>query len=347
MEKSLERVLPIAVDCMGGDKGCGVVVRGAVEAWKALQIPFALVGDEKQLLLSLKKCDPERKAAVEIIHAPDVVSMQDSPSMVIRKKPKSSMRIAFNLVAEGRASSVVGPGNTGAMMGIGMYELGILPGLTRPAIASVIPRLDSDIPTVLLDSGANVDCRASQLVQFAVMGEIYARDVLSCQAPRIGLLSNGSEKSKGTDVTRAAAYLLESLDTIEYIGYVEGNDLHTADVVVCDGFVGNVLLKGMEGAVKLVVGSLKQATQSDWKARVGLWCARQALRRVFKEKLDPSAYGGAPLLGLKGVAIVAHGGSDWRAIMNALRVAHSLVQADVIDSLERAVSTLEPHVEIA
>jgi glycerol-3-phosphate acyltransferase PlsX len=332
---------------MGGDRGASVAVEGAVAAFKAWGVTTILVGDELELQSHLDSFDQEFSKKLQIYHAPEMVGMDDSPSVSLRKKPRSSMRVAHQLVVEGKASSIVSAGNTGAMMATGLFEFGTISGIGRPAIATLIPKISSDRPTVLIDSGANVECHARQLVQFAVMGDIYARDILGCKNPRVALLSNGSESSKGTDITRAAAYLLESLAGLHYVGYVEGNDLprDVADVVVCDGFVGNVLLKGMEGAVRLVFDSIKTYSKQDWKGRMGLLLARGLLRRIFQQKLDPSAYGGAPLLGLKGISIVSHGSSDARAIMNAIRLASRLSEMGIADSLERAMTVLETHLE--
>jgi glycerol-3-phosphate acyltransferase PlsX len=339
--------LPVAFEAMGGDRGPSVAVEGAVAAWKAWGTESILVGDEVQLAELKSAIDPHGRCGIQIRHAPEVVGMDETPAVSLRKKPRSSIRIAHQLIVSGEASSVVSAGNTGAMMATGLFELGTIQGISRPAIATLIPKKGSAKPTVLIDSGANTECHARQLVQFAVMGDIYARDILGCQAPRVALLSNGSESSKGTDITRAAAFVLEALGGFHYVGYIEGNDLPNdiADVVVCDGFVGNVLLKGMEGAVKLVFDSIKSFSKEDIRGRLGLWLAHRLLKRVFKEKLDPSAYGGAPLLGLKGVSIVAHGSSDSRALMNALRLASRLSEIGVVTSLERAMAVLETHLE--
>lgn len=193
---------------------------------------------------------------------------------------------------------MVSPGNTGAMMAAGLYVSGTLPGIARPAIASLIPKSGNGQPTVLLDSGANVDCNANQLVQFALMGNCYALSVLNCTSPRIGILSNGSEKSKGNDITRSASLMLSEIKELNFIGYIEGRDLprDVADVVVCDGFVGNVLLKAMEGSIELVFDSIKHYVEKSFRGKVGMWLAKPIFKALFKQKLDPSAYGGAPLL---------------------------------------------------
>jgi glycerol-3-phosphate acyltransferase PlsX len=228
-------------------------------------------------------------------------------------------------------------------MAAGVFVSGTLPGIARPAIASLIPKGITGSPTVLLDAGANTGCQAFQLVQFALMGHHYAKSALGVQQPRIALLSNGTELAKGNDVIRSAAMMLSDVEGINFIGYVEGRDIarDVVDVVVCDGFVGNVVLKAMEGCVTLVTDSIKSVAEASLRAKIGLWLARPALRMVFKEKLDPSAYGGAPLLGLGQIAIKCHGSSSSRAVMNGLRVAQRFVDEGVLSSLHAALAQLD------
>jgi glycerol-3-phosphate acyltransferase PlsX len=228
-------------------------------------------------------------------------------------------------------------------MAAGVFVGGTLPGIARPAIASLIPKAVGGTPTVLLDSGANTGCQAFQLVQFALMGHQYALAALGVSNPRIALLSNGTEMSKGNDIIRSAAMMLEGLN---FIGYVEGRDVarDVVDVVVCDGFVGNIVLKAMEGSVRLVVDSIKSSMDSSLRAKVGLWLAKPVLRTVFKDKLDPSAYGGAPLLGLADIAIKCHGSSSSRAIKNGIKVARTFVEQSVLANLRTALSQLDVKV---
>jgi glycerol-3-phosphate acyltransferase PlsX len=287
--------------------------------------------------------DRDSKLAITLQHASPVVGMDEAPGLAIRGKQDSSIRVAFELVSQGRASAVVSPGNTGAIMAAGVFVGGTLPGIARPAIASLIPKGVSGTPTVLLDAGANTGCQAFQLVQFALMGHHYAKSALGCERPRIALLSNGTELAKGNDVIRSAAMMLAELEGIHFIGYVEGRDIarDVVDVVVCDGFVGNIVLKAMEGCVTLVTDSIKSVAEASLRAKLGLWLARPALRSVFKEKLDPSAYGGAPLLGLGQIAIKCHGSSSSRAVMNGIRVAQRFVEERVLESMHGVLTQLD------
>jgi phosphate acyltransferase len=229
------------------------------------------------------------------------------------------------------------------MMAAGLFVAGTLSGIARPAIASLIPKVGDLTPTVLLDSGANIDCHAYQLVQFALMGAYYARSAINCENPRVGLLSNGTEISKGNDIIRSAALNLSELQGVNFIGYVEGRDIprDVADVVVCDGFVGNVLLKAMEGSVELVFDSLKHYVDRSTRGKLGMWLAKPILKSLFYDKLDPSSYGGAPLLGLSEIAIVCHGASNSRAIMNGIRVAKKCVDADLVSKMSAALNVLD------
>ncbi len=342
-ESSASGISPIAVDAMGGDLGPKVVVEGAVHAAQRAGIPSVLVGDEGQLAPLLATYPESKSLPISIKHASQVVGMDETPGLAIRKKPDSSIRAAFELVAEGKASAVVSAGNTGAIMAAGVFVGGTLPGIARPAIASLIPKAVGGTPTVLLDSGANTGCQAFQLVQFALMGHQYALAALGVPKPRIALLSNGTEMSKGNDIIRSAAMMLSEIEGLNFIGFVEGRDVarDVVDVVVCDGFVGNIVLKAMEGSVRLVVDSIKASMESSLRAKIGLWLARPVLRSVFKDKLDPSAYGGAPLLGLADVAIKCHGSSSSRAIKNGIKVARTFVEQSVLQDLRAALSQLD------
>jgi phosphate acyltransferase len=369
--------LPIAVDVMGGDFGAEPIVAGALDAVASLGVDVTLVGDESEIHKEIGKSfekfkrdwgrsdltnqkaypkdwSPSKsesaeqafdrfiKSRVSILHSTQVITMDDSPTKAIRRKPDASVCVAFNLVKQGKACAVVSPGNTGAMMAAGLLACGMVPGIDRPAIASLIPTVDSS-PTVLLDSGANTDSNASQLVQFALMGHFYAKAVLNKESPRVALLSNGTEASKGNDRIRAAAQILKTVRLVNFSGYVEGRDVGTdkADVVVCDGFVGNIVLKTMEGAVELALNCMRQYVQKSTRSKIGMWLAKPMFKALFREKLDKSAYGGAPLLGLNQIGIVCHGSSDARAITNAVGVAHKLHKEGTIKELANALANLD------
>ena len=340
---SNSNALPVAVDVMGGDHGPNVVVDGAVAAVKELKIPITLVGNESEISARLKRLGADNDEYIGVVHASEVITMEDSPARAIRTKSQASIRIAFELVKEGKAVGVVSPGNTGAMMAAGMFVSGNLQGIARPAIASLIPRVGDKPPTVFLDCGANIDCHATQLVQFALMGHFYARTAISAEAPRVALLSNGTESSKGTDIIRSAGLTLSDMEEINYIGYVEGRDISrdVADVVVCDGFVGNVVLKTMGGSVELVLDSIKDYVERSGRGKLGMWLAKPMFKSLFGQKLDPSSYGGAPLLGLNDIAIVCHGSAKSRAIMNGIRVARKLYDESLVEKLGSALSALD------
>jgi phosphate acyltransferase len=333
---------PIAVDVMGGDLGPEAAVLGALEATRESGIPTVLVGDSQLINDILGKQPDILSLPISVHHASQVITMEDTPSLALRGKADASVRVAFELVEAGKASAVVSPGNTGAIMAAGLFVVGSLLGVARPAIASFIPRPVGG-PTILLDSGANAGCQAHQLVQFALMGHHYANTCLGRQSPRIALLSNGTEASKGNDLIRLTSGMLSEVKEINFTGFIEGRDIakDVADVVVCDGFVGNIVLKAMEGTASLVFDSMKICAANDWRAKIGLLIARPALRRLFRDRLDPSAYGGAPLLGLGCVAIKCHGSSSSRAIANGVRVAKTFVDGDLLEKMRLAIGQIE------
>jgi len=335
--------LPVAVDAMGGDHGPKVVVEGVISAVNDIDCEAIIVGKESEIKSCLDSLGAGNNPKIKIKNANSVVTMDDSPAVVMRGKTDSSIRVAFQLVKNGEASSLISPGNTGAVMAAGLVLSGTLPGIARPAIATLIPKVGKSKPTVLLDSGANVDCHAHQLVQFALMGSCYARVALPVENPRTALLSNGSEPSKGTDIIRAAAQSMSEMEELNYIGYVEGRDIpkDSADVVVCDGFVGNLILKAMEGTVELVLDTMKMSVERSLSAKVGMFMAKPALKTLFSQKLDPASYGGAPLLGLNHMAIICHGSSNGRAIMNAIKVAKKFVDAELIKKMEQALISFD------
>ena len=316
----------VAVDGMGGDNAPVIEVEGAVAAAREFGIAVTLVGDRESLRQQLAKYQCTG-LDICIVHASEVVGMHDSASDAIRKKKDSSIRVSYDLVKDGKADAVVSAGNSGATMAAGMFVLGRLKGIDRPAIATIFPTLSGK--TLVLDVGGNVDCKPQNLVQFALMGEVYARYFMDMENPKVGLLSNGEEESKGNELTRETNTLLRDLP-FNYLGYVEGRDIFNGcvDVVVCDGFVGNVVLKLSEGLAEAVGKMLKDEIKQSFLSKVGYLLARRAFKN-FKKKVDYSEYGGAPLLGINGVGMICHGGSSAKAIKNAIRFAHDYARKGV------------------
>lgn len=327
----------VAVDAMGGDNAPVVEVEGAVAAVREFGIPVTLVGDTDRIRQELDKHDCQG-LDIAVRHASEVVGMHDSASDAVRKKKDSSIRVAFELVKNNEADAVVSAGNSGATMAAGMFVLKRLKGIDRPAIAQIFPTLRGT--TLVLDVGGNVDCKPVNLVQFAIMGEVYARLVMGCTNPRIGLLSNGEEESKGNELTRETNALLKNI-AIGYAGYVEGRDIFAGvvDVVVCDGFVGNVVLKLSEGLGEAVSRMLREEIKKSLISQFGYLLARHSFAR-FKKKIDYAEYGGAPLLGINGVSMICHGGSNVKAIKNAIRFAHDYARKGVN---QRVAEKLEEH----
>jgi phosphate acyltransferase len=318
--------MKIAVDAMGGDNAPKVEVAGAVSAARDFSISIILVGDRDLLTAELAQHNTSG-LDITIKHASEVVGMHDSASDAIRKKKDSSIRVAFELVKAGEADAVVSAGNSGATMAAGMFVLKRLNGIDRPAIAQVFPTLLGH--TVILDIGGNVDCKPVHLVQFAIMGEVYARHVLGIKKPLVGLLSNGEEESKGNDLTRETNQILKNV-RFDYAGYIEGRDIFAGkvDVVVCDGFVGNIVLKLSEGLAEAVGSMLREEIKKSLICKIGYLLSRPAFAR-FKKKVDYAEYGGAPLLGINGVGMICHGGSNVKAIKNAVRLASDFVSKGV------------------
>lgn len=319
----------IAVDAMGGDLGPRPCVEGAVAACQRFNIEVALVGKERHLkrLLSARRSADSR---IEIVHADEVIGMADSPRDSLRKKD-SSLAIAVRLVKEGHADAVISPANTGAFLAHAQMGWRTLPGIKKPAIAAMLPTLHDRV--VVVDSGAVVDCKPHQLVNFAIMGSTYAREILGRVNPRLGLLSNGEEETKGNEVTIQTHRLLRKTG-LNFLGNAEGRDLFTGDydVVVCDGFVGNVVLKTAEGLAKTVTELMKREAKKSASTMVGGALFIPVIKAV-KRRTDSDEAGGAPLLGVNGVAIICHGSSNGKAIMNALRVAAESVSRHLVQRL--------------
>jgi glycerol-3-phosphate acyltransferase PlsX len=320
---------------MGGDHAPSHEIAGAVMAARRWQIPIVLVGQVDQIEHELS-CHQVDGLDISVRQASEVVGMHDSASDAVRKKKDSSIRVAFNMVKAGEAQAVVSTGNSGATMASGMFVLKRIPGIERPAIATIVPNLKDQ--TVILDVGGNVDCKASHLVQFAFMGSVYACQALGKDQPRVALLSNGEELSKGNDLTRETHRLLEH-SALNYTGYVEGRDIYngSVDVVVCDGFVGNVVLKVSEGLADALGRMLRAEFEDKFMARIGYLLAKPALN-AFRKKVDYAEYGGAPLLGIKGTGMICHGSSSPRAIMNAIRMAYDSEARQVTEQLVKNIS---------
>jgi glycerol-3-phosphate acyltransferase PlsX len=336
--------LRIALDAMGGDLAPKAAVEGAVAAARDFAIEIVLVG-LKDIVENELATHDTAGLAIRVEHAPEVVAMDDSPLESVLTKPHSSIHLGMEMVKRGDVHGFVSAGNSGAMMAAAMAILGNLAHVDRPAIASLVPATGG--LTLLIDAGANTEVKPLHLAQFAVMGSVYSRRVRNIARPRVGILSNGEEASKGTDVTRGAAAMLSQMAAhVNYIGYVEGRDINRgkADVVVTDGFTGNVALKTMEGFAAFLLGHLREMFTASWRGRMAYLLMRKALD-AMRESLDPHEYGGAPLLGINGVAIIAHGSSNARAIRNAIRAAANealvhQVNAEIIDILAKNETVL-------
>jgi glycerol-3-phosphate acyltransferase PlsX len=327
---------PIALDAMGGDHAPREVLLGAAEAQRRWGIPIALVGP----VGVLRRAAGEAQVDLEpftLVEAPSVIEMAEHPVQAVRGKPDSSMVIGLRLVKDGQAAAFVTAGNTGAAMAGALFELGRIPGVARPALAVVYPALRQ--PVLLVDIGANVDARAAHLAQFAAMGASYAELVLRRERPRVALLSNGEEEVKGSQVVQEAHRLLRASD-LHFVGNVEGRHLPLgeADVVVCDGFVGNVVVKLSEGLAEALVQIIREEALRGWMSRLGAALMRPAFRRV-RQRINYEEHGGSPLLGVNGVVIVAHGRSRAWAIANAVRVAHEAVLGALVERLRAACSS--------
>jgi glycerol-3-phosphate acyltransferase PlsX len=316
-------MLTIAVDAMGGDNAPKSEVSGALQAVKTLGVKVVLVGRQDIIEAELAHHGHCDRSLIEIKHATEQITMEDSAAKAMRNKRDSSIRVASRMVREGLADGVVSAGNTGAVMATAKTVLGMIKGVDRPALATAFPTLKGP-PSVMVDVGANVDCDPKMLAQFAVMGDIYSRVIFKTRKPRVGILSIGEEEHKGNELTRSASQILKTL-AINFVGNVEGRDVFTGevDVIVCDGFVGNVVLKVSEGLVDVFKHMLQESLEATITRKIGYVLSRAAFRD-FKKRVDYSEFGGAPLLGVKGVCIICHGRSNPNAIKNAIRVAAEL-----------------------
>lgn len=332
---SLPEQMRVAVDAMGGDNAPVVEVEGAIAACREFGLSVTLVGDQHRLEAELAKYAVSG-LDIDIFHASEVVGMHDSASDAVRKKRDSSVRQAFELVRNNKACAAVSAGNSGATMAAGMFVLKRIKGIDRPAIAQLFPTLKGQ--TLVLDIGGNVDCKPLHLVQFAILGEAYARYVMGVPSPKVGLLSNGEEDSKGNELTRETNSILRKI-SLNYSGYIEGRDIFNGavDVVVCDGFVGNIVLKLSEGLADAAGRMLKREIVKSWISKIGYLFVRSAFDR-FKKIVDYAEYGGAPLLGINGVGMICHGGSNVKAIKNAIRFAHEYAKNGVSKHVAQKLS---------
>jgi glycerol-3-phosphate acyltransferase PlsX len=338
-------MLKIAVDAMGGDHAPATEVEGAVEAARALGVGVILVGRSEQINVELDKYREKkgphqgrilREIQIEVVDAREVVTMDDPVATAVRRKRNSSIRVAAQLVRSGEAQALVSAGNTGAVMMTAKLVIGTLPEVDRPALAAVLPTLTGR-GTVILDVGANSDCKPAHLYSFAVMGSLYSSVIVGARNPRVGLLSIGEEEIKGNDLTKEAFKLLKK-SHLNFIGNVEGRDMYTGeiDVVVCDGFTGNVALKVSEGVTETLLRLLKHELKASFQTKAGALLTRPAFQK-FKQRVDYAEYGGAPLLGIKGITVICHGRSNAKAIRNAIGVARDYCLAGVNEKIEAAL----------
>src|SRR2546427_8349074 len=310
----------IALDAMGSDRAPKPEIEGAIHAARHYGVHVVLVGREPLIRAELGRVPAAASLPIQVIHASEVIAMEDKAVQAVRAKRDSSLRVGLRLVREGRAAGFVTAGNTGAAMATAKMVLGGIQGVDRPALAAVFPTAVSTV-AILLDVGANVDCKPHNLEQFAVMGEIYFRSMFGTKRPRVGLLSIGEEETKGNELTRDSFQLLKQLP-LNFVGNVEGRDLYggQVDVIVADGFVGNVALKTSEGVANLVRATLKETLKTTITRQVGYLLSRRAFAD-FKKRLDHTEYGGGPILGIKGVCLITHGSADANAIKNSVRGA--------------------------
>ena len=333
----------IAVDAMGGDRGLATMLAGVAAARaKRPDLRFLLVGDEAAIRGELAA--HSALDGVEVLHAPEVVGSSEKPSQAIRRARRTSMGLAIDCVKQGRAAAAVSAGNTGALMAMAKLSLRTMPGIDRPALAALLPSL-GDNDTVMLDLGANAECNARNLVQFAVMGAAYARTALDLESPRVALLNIGTEDQKGIESVRdAAAALRESAHLpLTFEGYIEGDRLSRGevDVVVCDGFSGNIALKTAEGTARFVADLLKRAFRSSVRSKIGFLISRPATE-LLRHHLDPNNHNGAVFLGLNGLVVKSHGSANAAGIANALGVAAKMVRDDLTRRIAADLSSVEP-----
>jgi phosphate acyltransferase len=333
---ALSSMTTIALDAMGGDHAPRAEVEGAILAAREYGVAVQLVGIEAAVKQELARHRHDN-LPIEVVPASEVVTMTDSPSQAFRRKKESSLHVAARLVRDGKADALVSAGNTGAVMTVSRFVIGTLPSVDRPALAWAFPNMREKV-SVMLDVGANVDSKPEHLEQFAVMGDIYYRAIWGVKRPRVALLSIGEEEVKGNELTREAAARIKQTQ-LNFVGNVEGRDIFrgTVDVIVCDGFIGNIALKLSEGLAEHISGMLKKAIKSSLRSQIGYALSKRAFD-ALRRKTDYSEYGGAPLLGIRGITIIGHGRSNANAVKNALRVASELCRSRVNEKIEQELS---------
>ncbi len=329
--------LPVALDAMGGDRAPAEPVAAAITAARDYGVGVRLVGDEQQLRSELAR-QGHTPSGVTIVHAPETIEMHEHAAKALRAKPNASLPVAVGMARDGHACGAVSCGNSGAIMAAGIFILGRLPGIDRPAFGGVVPTRTGQ--AFLVDMGANSDCKPQWLLQFARMGAIYMREAQGVANPRVGLVSNGSEEGKGSVLTLAAFDLIRQ-SGLNFVGNVECNGIAkgVADVVVCDGFTGNAILKTMEGTAGVITGLLRETLQSSLRARIGALLVRPALE-TMRARVDYAEYGGVPVLGVDGILINCHGRSKARAIVQGIRLADRMARADLAGAIRRELSKL-------
>ncbi len=326
-------MIKIAIDAMGGDFGPEPIIEGVIQALEIEKFIPILVGDKEEILSYLPQYYIDK---VEIVESSDVIAMSDSAADAHKRK-NSSIYIAAELVKEKKADALVSAGHSGATMAVSLLRIGRIPGISRPALATLMPST-TESKTLVLDVGAVTDCKPQNLYEFGAMGEVYAKHVLGIQHPRVGLLANGSEDNKGNELTKATFPLLKNLKG--FIGNIEGKDIFNGkvDVVVCDGFTGNILLKTSEGVVAAVFGLMKQHIRKSLPAKIGALMMRKKVFGNMKKQVDKDEYGGAPLLGIKGCTIISHGASNAKAIKNAIFQAIKYTKSDINTAIEKVLT---------
>jgi phosphate acyltransferase len=330
----------IAVDAMGGDYAPGEIVAGALRAQAELGVKVLLVGDPDKIAASMKHHNAALK--LEVVPSEGIVEMHEEPLSAIRKKPNASINVAMNLVKQGQADAVVSAGHSGAAMAAALLRLGRLKGIERPAIGTVLPTIMAGKSVLILDVGANVDCRPKFLEQFAAMGTAYSQYVLGIEEPKVGLLNIGEEPSKGDELALRTYQLLEENPNIPFVGNAEGRDVLSGnfDVIVCDGFVGNVLLKFAEAVGEILLQILREELPRGWRGKLGALILKPNLRRI-KQRIDHAEHGGGLLLGVNGICIISHGSSQAPSVFNAIRLAKDAVDNEVLDRIQSQYQKVE------